>query len=196
MGRRVQTHRTGRCDHSGRLRTPRTPGRRRPPQPGSGGLGLGSARLFGSPAPPPPDSAPQFPTGAGLLLAGHACLRSPCPRVCSPSARAVPAYLVWSPPLHHQQAPAAHSLQLRPLPASQALDRGHVTDGRRADARAHPRRIGLGLSLPPPRLLARLAPRFSVTRARRLEWVSKSDPVHIRACLPLTLRVKLESPAR
>lgn len=49
-------------------------------QPGSGRarprVPLGSS---GRPPRLRPDSAPQFPTGAGLLLAGHACLRSPCP---------------------------------------------------------------------------------------------------------------------
>ena len=37
---------------------------------------------------------------------------------------------------------------------------------------------------PPSRLLARLAPRFSVMRSQEAGWVSESDPVHIHRLSP------------
>ena len=153
-------------------------------QPGSGRarprVPLGSS---GRPPRLRPDSAHQFPTGAGLLLAGHAWLRSPCPTRLQPLRPSRPGLPC---PVSAALPPAGS----RGLPAPQATS-GFASPGQRPRDRRPAR--GCACALPPdrpgpqpplPRLPARLAPRFSVTRIQEAGWVSESDPVHIHRLSP------------
>lgn len=75
---------------------------------------------------------------------------APAPRSSGPSGRVRPTHRARSPPRHRQRAPAA-SQRLRTLPASQALARGHVTDGRRSRVRVRtPRSPARALGTRPP----------------------------------------------